>query len=63
MLVGAIIKYVEAENLLEVDNISGDKLTKLRTIFQRLYDKNHPVRKNLYLLDSIEAIRVIEGKA
>ena len=29
--------------------------------FNELYDKNHPVRKNLKGMDDIEEIRIIKG--
>ena len=43
--------------------ISGDKMSVLRNIFEQLFDRKHPVRKNLFFLDSLETIRIIEGKA
>ena len=45
-----------------IRDISGDKLSGVRRIFERLFDREHPVRKNLFYLDSLEAIRIIEGK-
>ena len=58
-----IIKHVEAEKLPELESIEGDKLAALQGIFERLYAKDHPVRENLYFLNSVEAVRTIEGKA
>lgn len=38
------------------------KLGVIKTVFNRLNDKNHPVRTNLFYMDSIPEIRIIEGK-
>ena len=35
----------------------------LRAKFEELYAPNHPLRQGLFALDSIEEIRIIEGKA
>ena len=50
------------EDLPRLKEISDDKTSGLRGISERLFDKNHPVRKNLFFLDSLETIRMIEGK-
>ena len=55
-------KLLADENLPDVDQIKGDQTNALRAIFEKLFDKNHPVRKNLFFLDSLETIRIIEGK-
>jgi hypothetical protein len=52
-----------AERLLALDQIKGDKLTALRGIFERLFDRDHPIRQNIFFLDTIESVRIIEGKA
>ena len=49
--------------LKEVEEREGDKIPVFRDIFDRLYDKHHPVAKNLYFLDSVKPIRIIESKA
>ncbi len=51
------------EHLPPIKEISGDKMSVIRSIFERLFDRKHPVRKNLFFLDSLETIRIIEGKA
>lgn len=38
-------------------------LDELRRMFERLYDPNHPVRKLVYFLDSIEEVRLIQKGA
>lgn len=52
-----------AERLPALDEIKGDKLTALRQIFERLYDRNHTIRQNIFFLDTIESVRIIEGRA
>jgi len=55
-------KLLLDENLPRLEEIKGDKLSALRGMFERLFDKKHPARKNLFFLDSLETIRIIEGK-
>ena len=50
------------EQLPSCEEIQGDKMTVLRDIFELLYEKTHLVRRNLYYLDSVKAVRIIEGK-
>ena len=51
------------EGLPNLEEIRGDKMPALREIFERLYEKTNPVRSNLFFLDSVKPIRIIEGKA
>ena len=51
------------EPLPQLEEIRGDKMSALREIFERLYERAHPVRRNLFFLDSVKSIRIIEGKA
>jgi TaqI-like C-terminal specificity domain len=57
------VKYICSENLPQLKSIKGDKMQALRQIFERMFDINHPIRKNVFFLDSLEAIRIIQGKA
>ena len=50
------------EQLPQLKEIQGDKMSAFRGIFEHLYEKTHPVRKNLFFLDSLKPIRIIEGK-
>ena len=50
------------EQLTSCEEIEGDKMTVLRDIFELLYERTHLVRRNLYYLDSVKAVRIIEGK-
>lgn len=56
------IKTIMDEDLPELSSIKGDKVKALRAIYTRLFDKDHPLRRNLFFLDSLEIIRLIEGK-
>ena len=50
------------EQLPSCEEIQGDKMPVLRDIFELLYERAHLVRRNLYYLDSVKAVRIIEGK-
>ena len=50
------------EQLPSCEEIQGDKMTALRDIFELLYERTHLIRRNLYYLDSVKAVRIIEGK-
>mgnify|MGYP003889101021 CR=1 FL=1 len=57
------MRYLLPENLPSLDTIKGDKMQTLRQIFERLFDKEHPIRHNLFLLNTIPVVRIIEGKS
>jgi hypothetical protein len=59
----AFFEPLAAEKLPALADIKGDKLTHLRRIFERLFDREHPVRQNIFFLDTLESVRIIEGKA
>ena len=51
------------ERLPKLEEIPGDdKVPAFREIFEQLFDKHHPVRKNHFFLDSLRPIRIIESK-
>ena len=50
------------EQLPPIEEIKGDKMSACRDIFELLYERTHLVRRNLYYLDSVKAVRIIEGK-
>ena len=50
------------EHLPQLEEIPDDKMSVFRGIFEHLYERTHPVRKNLFFLDSLKPIRIIEGK-
>ena len=51
------------EQLPQPEEIQDDKMSAFRDIFEHLYEKTHPIRKNLFFLDSLKPIRIIEDKA
>ncbi|MCX6325178.1 MAG: hypothetical protein NT144_00805, partial [Bacteroidia bacterium] len=45
------------------DNMSDEqKMSIIRTVFNRLNEKEHPVRENLFYMNSIPEIAIIEGR-
>lgn len=52
-----------AEGLPALTDLAADKLATLRGIFERLFDRNHSIRQNIFFLDTLASIRIIEGKA
>ena len=50
------------EQLPLIEDIEGDKMSVFRDIFELLYEKAHPIRRNLFFLDSVKPVRIIEGK-
>ena len=42
--------------------IKGKELPELQKLFEKLYRPDHALRQGLFALDSIEEIRIIEGK-
>ena len=57
-----IFKHLMAEQLPEIDEMHEDKMSVFRSLYERLHDREHPVRKNLFFQDSLRPIRIIEGK-
>ncbi|MEG4064958.1 Eco57I restriction-modification methylase domain-containing protein [Microcoleus sp. SVA1_A1] len=55
------MRYVLTENLPNLEEIKGDKMAGLREIFERLFEKDHPLRVGIFFLDSVPAVRVIRG--
>ncbi|MYB00145.1 tetratricopeptide repeat protein [Candidatus Poribacteria bacterium] len=51
------------EQLPRLEEIQGDKMSAFRDIFEHLHERTHPIRINLFFLDSIKPIRIIESKA
>ncbi len=51
------------EQLPSLEEIQVDKMSACRDIFERLYEKTHPVAVDLFFMSSVKPIRIIEGKA
>ena len=50
------------EQLRPIKDIEGNKMSVCRDIFELLYERTHLIRRNLYYLDSVKSVRIIEGK-
>ncbi len=50
------------ERLPPIEDIEDDKMSVFRDIFELLYEKTHPIRRNLFFLDSVKSVRIIQGK-
>ena len=57
------LPHLEEIRVEHPDRIRRGKIPALQEIFERLYERTHPVRRNLFFLDSVKSIRIIEGKA
>ena len=57
-----IFKHLIAEQLPEVDEIQGDKMSFFRSLYEHLHHRKHPVRVNTFFQDSLRPIRIIEDK-
>lgn len=56
-----ILKYLTDLQPITDDMSDDQKMQIITKTFNELYDKNHPVRQNLYYMDTIEEIRIIKG--
>lgn len=56
-----ILKYLTGLTPITDDMSDEQKMQVITKTFNELYDKNHPVRQNLYYMDTIEEIRIIKG--
>ncbi len=52
--------FLKKVKLSALDGSNNEQI--IRTVYQTLHAENHPVRQNLFLLDSIESVRIILGK-
>ena len=57
-----IIKHLGELPELKEGMSDDEKLKICKAVFNRLDDKSHPVRNNLFYMNSIPEIRIIEGK-
>jgi type I restriction-modification system DNA methylase subunit len=57
-----IMRLLQAERLPELKSIEGDRLREIRRLFEQLFERNHPLRQAIYFLDSLETVRIVEGK-
>jgi len=57
------MRHLLQENLPNIDKIKSDKMTELRVIFRRLFDRDHPIRTNIYFLRNLDIVKIIRGQA
>jgi hypothetical protein len=57
------MRHLLQENLPNIDKIKGDKIAELRVIFRRLFDRDHPIRTNIYFLGNLDIVKIIRGEA
>ena len=50
------------EQLPQLEDIQGDKMSGLRNIFECLYEKTHPVAVDLFFMSGVKPIRIIESR-
>jgi hypothetical protein len=55
------MRHLVSENLPNLEEMGANKIDGLRVIFRKLFDKEHPVRVNIYFLNSLEVVRRIQG--
>jgi type I restriction-modification system DNA methylase subunit len=59
-----LFDVVEKAKLPSLDTLpEADRLPHLRTLFESLYDGTHPLRIALSKLQTLDTVRIIEGKA
>ncbi len=51
-----------AEFLPSLTEHSGEELPVIKELFERLSTRDHDIRRNLYFLNELESVRIIEGK-
>ena len=55
------MRHLISENLPNLEEMKTDKMQELRMIFIKLFNKEHPVRINIYFLNSLGVVRRIQG--
>lgn len=56
-----ILKYLDDLPALTPAASQEETLALIRTVFTRLYDREHPVRQRLYYLESVREVRIVKG--
>jgi len=56
-----ILEYLTDLKPIANNMTDHQKLEIIGSEFDRLYDKDHPVRNNLFYMDSVPEIRIIKG--
>jgi len=55
-------QFVQMAKLRPLSDMAGEKMSEIKSSFEALYQPNHPLRQSLYRLDSLEIVRILEGK-
>ena len=58
-----LFDLAQRAKLRPLSDMGDDKQSELKSLFEALYQPDHPLRQSLYRLDSLETVRIIEGKA
>jgi hypothetical protein len=56
-------RLAEEAKLRPISEMKGGESDQLRNLFETAYRSDHPVRRALFVLDSLNEVRIIEGKA
>lgn len=57
----SFIEELQAYNLPNISDLTDlEKMPVVHKVFEELYDKEHPIRRGIYFLDSIEIVRHIK---
>lgn len=56
-----VLKHLTNLTPITDDMTDNEKMEIITRTFNELYDKNHPVRQNLYYMDTIEEVRIVKG--
>lgn len=64
MMKGSLFTLVEEAELPDIEKLpEADRLPRLRQKFEELHDGAHPLRQALDKLQTLDTVRIIEGKA
>jgi hypothetical protein len=59
----SLLSLLKSESIPPIASLGDVKLEKLRDVFEQLYAHTHPIRQTLFFLDTLEPVRLIEGKS
>jgi len=56
-----VLKHLTNLTPVTADMTAAEKMEIITRTFNELYDKNHPVRRNLEGMNEIEEVRIVKG--
>lgn len=62
MLEGLRVSFFDALSNEDIPEIGSRQPERLKALFRRLFNRNHPVRGGVYFLNSIKSVRLINEK-